>query len=578
VKRRSAREWKIILTHVGRVPASRLLGRLIHTINLKRDRFVDIRAFRLPADKGDWTSIAAVVTPEIVAWRVALSRSQGSRPDEEVQIRGRLWSLQQLSSIDWKGLGRGSELDLNQHYEISYLGWLLVLPSAIQQAVHCIREINHLGERGAWVDMLAWTPISVSNRLINLVALIECGRQAGAAEAIRTLLDHGDVCCGFLERRLETHLGYNHLVFNIVATLLWRAATNRSLPRRALRMLRRTLAEQILPDGGHAERSPTYHVHVLTLIILAQQLRLPPDLSEFLDDVVTRMRGALAIMSHPDGDIGLFSDSALHDAPPARLVSREHDKAKGVHLLPDFGLAKLCSGKDALLMDCGALGAFNNPGHGHADFLSCEVSLEGERFLIDPGTASYKAGPVRDATRSCHGHNGPCYDGRDLAEFCGAFTIGLSSRVHLGEVTSNTVTAICRPYFDAAAALQRRVEISRTGFMIEDAWTRAENLRPSSTYIVGPSWRIVSRTATEIEFASTVSGRRATVLAVAGEVDQVSPTVAYLRGPGLGESCTSIVFRPLLLPDRSELKVEVIGDRDKVVRSNGSAELVKSPE
>ena len=71
---------------------------------------------------------------------------------------------------------------------------------------------------------------------------------------------------GFWHDNLETDLGGNHLVKNIKA-LIWASAffagpEAARWRRKGLRLLRRALDEQILPDGVHFERSPSYHAQV----------------------------------------------------------------------------------------------------------------------------------------------------------------------------------------------------------------------------------------------------------------------------------------------------------------------------
>ena len=90
-------------------------------------------------------------------------------------------------------------------------------------------------------------------------------------EFIRALFGHA----AFLRHHLESDLGGNHLVKDLKALAGLGVFLGREqLLQRALRILRRQLAMQVLPDGGHYERAPAYHCQVLAdLIDLSDLLR-----------------------------------------------------------------------------------------------------------------------------------------------------------------------------------------------------------------------------------------------------------------------------------------------------------------
>ena len=45
------------------------------------------------------------------------------------------------------------------------------------------------------------------------------------------------------------------------------------------------------------------------------------------------------------------------------------------------------------------------PGHAHADTLSCEISVGCHRLFVNAGTSTYKKGALRDWQRSTAAHN-----------------------------------------------------------------------------------------------------------------------------------------------------------------------------
>ena len=113
-----------------------------------------------------------------------------------------------------------------------------------------------------------WNAYTASHRLINLIAGLALYRATSAtppAEAERALLNHARLCAAFVRANLERDLQYNHLMKNYVALALYASACPAVPP--ALSLIEHgvpaTIAQNILPDGGHAERSPMYHALAL---------------------------------------------------------------------------------------------------------------------------------------------------------------------------------------------------------------------------------------------------------------------------------------------------------------------------
>ena len=238
----------------------------------------------------------------------------------------------------------------------------------------------------------------------------------------------------YLEQHLETDLRGNHLIKNIRA-LAWggacfagpEAARWTELARA---LLRRELAEQVLPDGCHYERSPAYQCQVMSdLLACRAALREPlPELAAALD----RMAQALTLLTHPDGRIAPFNDGGLSMAPlPAELAAihaalggSAAAPVTGAFALPDAGYFGLRGAGELLLVDCGPLGPGYLPGHGHCDLLSFEWSTGGRRIVVDQGTHQYMAGPHRLTSRSTSSHNTVVVDGAEQSDIYGAFRCG----------------------------------------------------------------------------------------------------------------------------------------------------------
>ena len=76
-----------------------------------------------------------------------------------------------------------------------------------------------------------------------------------------------------------------------------------------------------------------------------------------------------------------------------------------------------------VICDAGPLGPDYQPGHGHADLFSFELSLCGSRVVVDSGVSPTRPARCADYCRSTRAHNTVEIDGRDQAELWAAFRV-----------------------------------------------------------------------------------------------------------------------------------------------------------
>jgi uncharacterized heparinase superfamily protein len=299
-----------------------------------------------------------------------------------------------------------------------------------------------------WGD--AWHPFVVSSRLLSWLAARDLLRPwlernpTFAARWQALIVEHAL----FLTEHFEADVGGNHLLKNAVALLVagcaFDGAPAEQMRRRAAAVLEREIARQVLLDGGHYERSPMYHLLVLADLLAALSAAGRRNLPVVyrLADAVRRMQAFAASLVHPDGDIPLFNDAALGQAPrPAALIGSSTQAAgdalpvSGYFLLKveaDGGSGGPAEGPGGVLMaDCGAVCPSDLPAHAHADALSFEVSAGGRRVLVNGGTHAYEAGPLRDALRGTAAHNTVSVDRLDQSEVYGSFRVGRRANVQL---------------------------------------------------------------------------------------------------------------------------------------------------
>jgi uncharacterized heparinase superfamily protein len=287
----------------------------------------------------------------------------------------------------------------------------------------------------------AWEPYPLSRRITNWIKWAARGNDLPAL-CLKSLA----VQTRWLRGRLEYHLLGNHLLTNakalVHAGLYFQGPEAERWLARGLHIVEQQLREQVLPDGGHFERSPMYHAAALEdLLDLMNLLRgYGRPLPSGLPAVIEGMRGWLKAMIHPDGDISFFNDAAFEEAPSCAALEAYASRLglpevpgtqQALVVLGSSGYVRALCGPAHLLCDCAAVGADYQPGHAHADSLSFELSLFGRRLLVNSGTSQYGSDRERLRQRGTAAHNTVLVDGLDSSEVWGGFRVARRARARL---------------------------------------------------------------------------------------------------------------------------------------------------
>lgn len=295
----------------------------------------------------------------------------------------------------------------------------------------------------------------------------------------------------WLTRRLEWHLLGNHLFANakalIFAGLHFAGEEAQSWLERGLEILKREIPEQIGPDGGQFEFSPMYHAlaleDMLDLINVAQAYGRE-DLATSWRSRVPSMRQWLEVMSHPDGDLAFFNDTAIGIAPSnaelrdyaSRLDIRTADIMPPLTHLESSGYVRMQVGPFTLLADLARIGPDYLPGHAHADTLSFELSWAGHRVFVNSGTSEYGTGPERLRQRGTAAHNTVIIEGQNSSEVWSGFRVGRRARPQAISVgVDERGTQYAQATHDGYRHLRgrplasRRFELNERGLLITDS-------------------------------------------------------------------------------------------------------------
>jgi uncharacterized heparinase superfamily protein len=284
-----------------------------------------------------------------------------------------------------------------------------------------------------------WEPYPTSLRIVNWVKWSLGGNQL-PTECVQSLA----VQARWLSSHLEVHLLGNHLLANAKALVFSGSFFEGDEAERwletGLHVLEREIPEQVLLDGGHFERSTMYHEQaledVLDLCNVAERFSdVFPKLREqqpLWRARVWPMRRWLAAMSHPDGEIAFFNDAAFAIAPSPgelgdyaiRLGLRPCAPiVQGTTHLSESGYVRLESDGAVAILDVGPVGPEYLPAHGHADTLTFELSLFGQRVLVNSGTSLYGLSAERERQRGTAAHNTVVIDGENSSEVWAGFRV-----------------------------------------------------------------------------------------------------------------------------------------------------------
>ena len=247
-----------------------------------------------------------------------------------------------------------------------------------------------------------------------------------------------------LAQNLEIHLLGNHLFANAKALLFAGLYFNGREGDRwleiGLKILSVEIHEQVLKDGGNFELSPMYHaiflmdlLDILAICLVFEDHRCV-HIQQSIYELISPMLRWMAVMTHPDGETAFFNDSAVGFAPNLTELT-DYARALGVfktHSIPrpehishlvDSGYIRLCFAASTLILDVGRVGPNYLPGHAHADSLSFELSLFGQRVFVNCGTSEYGNGRIRSIERSTGSHNTVVVNGENSSEVWGGFRV-----------------------------------------------------------------------------------------------------------------------------------------------------------
>jgi hypothetical protein len=396
-----------------------------------------------------------------------------------------------------------------------------------------------------------WFPYAASHRILSIGSALLVLKTRNININFNIIQDFLKANVAFVLDNIEYELFNNHMERNLAALCLYYSYVDHvplMISNRLERDVTELLSKTVLPDGTQVERSPMYQgLSVLSLSIMMDTPFLSDNLRSDLKRRSELSRKAFGILCHPDGHIALFNDSwhgevPLYSGPPV---------PSGRLMLPQGGYGRLSHGDDVCLLDAGAIGPSWNPGHGHADFLSLEITLGGERIIVDPGTSRYNSGEERARERSAAAHNGPRWSGFEPVDFLGCFKVGrLVKACLIDESFLPPLTIAGKVNYGPGTMVRIIRHFPNKGYLVADLWNG--EAQGHVNWLIPDTW-VINRQDMIVNLSSKTINSEACIMPISTKIEVSETPSKYSNHYGQLQSAHSIGFQPICVDQKQSL-------------------------
>lgn len=266
--------------------------------------------------------------------------------------------------------------------------------------IHCERP-----RRG-----VAWMPSVVARRLMSWLSqspiILEGTDGLFYRQFMNVLHQHGVFLHDALDHGL---IGEERLLAAIALMDLCLCAQDMGrMMKRAEYWLCTELERQILPDGGHVSRNAQTLIDVMLDLLPLRQafsaraVPVPVALVHALD----RMMPMLRMMRHDDGSLALFHGVGVTPVHALATVLAYDEARAGMMVNAPFTGYQRFQGPDVVvLMDCGGPPQAEFSKHAHASALAFEMSVRGQRMIVNCGVPDVSRPAFVQAARTTAAHS-----------------------------------------------------------------------------------------------------------------------------------------------------------------------------
>ena len=202
-----------------------------------------------------------------------------------------------------------------------------------------------------------------------------------------------------------------------------------------------------------------------------------------------------------------------------------------------------------------AVGASYIPGHAHADTLSFELSVFGDRVIVNAGVSTYRPGALRMAERGTQSHSTVRIEGQNSSEIWGGFRVARRAHIHDIICSHTTKSISLEASHDGYARLaghpihHRQWHCTPLELIITDN-INADRLSADTRFILHP--QITVRQESEDKFIlSLPTGRHLLMELSRGQIITADyaigfgtrlPTLALVAALSEGKSCVKLTL------------------------------------
>ena len=281
---------------------------------------------------------------------------------------------------------------------------------AKEKARHLVTDWSE--SHGTWQD-LPWRPDLLGERLANLLMSFEFLTASADPKFAQALLASIAIQSRHLNRVATWGLRDSSLFDVIKGQILCGICLpgNRDGLESGLSLLEQEIARQIMPDGGHFQRSPSIQLRVLRRLIeirealQAVQVEIPVALQTALDRMGPMLRGYRL----GDGSLALFNGGTEEDGRAVDAVlGKIAVKGKALSSAPHTGFQRLTAGRTLILMDTGGAPPQDAAHNVHAGALSFEMCIGKEKLVVNCGNHASHDEAWTLASRTTAAHSTVC--------------------------------------------------------------------------------------------------------------------------------------------------------------------------
>lgn len=347
--------------------------------------------------------------------------------------------------VNWDNI----KLTRLERFNVHYFDWAREwLDSAIDKSNWDKKYffLNHLID--SWIDSTStqfgdgWHSYTTSLRVRNWLWLIQFCPQLNSQKIVDSLWQQ--IC--WLRQKPESCHGGNHWLENLItlciAAIQFDNSYSKEIYKYALYNLKIELDQQILSDGGHEERSASYHIIILdrlvelSCVLKIYRIKIPI----WLIDNLKIMNEWISNVRLINGGFPNFNDNILGTCPNLEevyffsegLLNKKNYKIKGLrgailslalenknsidrdHFKIKREIVNLnatgwtifsLGNKWELIFKCGTPCPSHLAAHVHSDQLTFEFLKNGKKIVCETGTTTYEKGKARNFERSIKSHN-----------------------------------------------------------------------------------------------------------------------------------------------------------------------------